>query len=321
MRILVALGGNAILKPNEKGTEDEQLLNLQATSDELAELVARGHRISITHGNGPQVGDILLLYELAKQKLPPMPLDVCGAQSQGMIGYLLQQSIDNSLRRRGLDFPTVTVLTRTVVDANDPAMLAPSKPIGPFYTKKQADELRKEKGWSVKRDSVRGYRRVVASPKPIHVVEEKMIRELFDLGFIVIHSGGGGIPVIRERDGNLRGMEAVVDKDLTAALIAALLEVDIFLILTDVEKVFLNYGRHDQTAIDSLTASECLKYQSEGQFAQGSMAPKIEAARNFVLSSKNHQKAGMNKRSAIITSLGNALDALDGKAGTLVSLD
>ncbi|HZW58431.1 MAG TPA: carbamate kinase [Nitrososphaerales archaeon] len=318
MKILVALGGNAILRPSEKGTEEEQLINLQATSDELAELVAQGHRISITHGNGPQVGDILLLYELARRRLPPMPLDVCGAQSQGMIGYLLQQSLDNSLHSRGLDVPTVTLLTRTIVDAHDPAMRAPSKPVGPFYAKKQANQLKEEKGWHVKKDSVRGYRRVVASPKPELVVEGDIIRELFDLGFIVIHSGGGGIPVVRKEDGALRGVEAVIDKDLTASLTASLLGVDVFLILTDVEKVFLNYGRQNQTALDTLTTRECLRYQREGQFAQGSMAPKIEAAREFVLSAKN-RRAERRKRKAIITSLGSALDALNGKTGTLIS--
>ena len=311
MKILVALGGNAILKPREKGTQKEQLLNVQAAANELAKLVQHGHRISITHGNGPQVGDIVLLYELAKQVLPQMLLDVCGAQSQGMIGYLLQQSMDNALSRIGVKVPTVTLLTQTVVDRNDPAMSNPTKPIGPFYTEKQAQTLVKEKGWQVRQDSVRGYRRVVASPDPEFVVESKEIKELFDLGFTVIHSGGGGIPVVREDDGTLRGIEAVIDKDLTASLVASLLDVDLFLILTDVEKVYLNYGSPNQRALDKLTTAECSRYQMEGQFAAGSMAPKIEAARRFVTSSSG--------KKVIITSLERATEALAGKAGTVIS--
>ena len=310
MKILVALGGNAILRPKEKGTEKEQLLNVQATTDELARLVDQGHHISITHGNGPQVGTIELLYELAKGTVPPMPLDVCGAQSQGLIGYLLQQSMDNSLKRRGINVPTISILTQTIVDKNDPAMRHPTKPIGSFYDKREALEMKDENGWHVKQDSIRGYRRVVPSPEPKAVVEGKVIRHLFEMGYIVIHSGGGGIPVIRTRSGALRGIEAVIDKDMTASLIASLLRVDVFLILTDVERVYLNYGQQNQTALSHLTVRECAKYQRQGQFASGSMAPKIEAARRFVKSSK---------KKAIITSLEGALSALEGKTGTAIS--
>ena len=312
MKILVALGGNAILNPKEKGTEDEQLANVQLTSEELAKLVEEGHQISITHGNGPQVGDIILLYELAKQVLPPMPLDVCGAQSQGMIGYLLQQSLDNALKRRGIDVPIVSLITQTLVDENDPAMSNPSKPIGPFYTEQEANELARENGFTVKQDSIRGYRRVVASPNPEIVVESKIIKKLFDLGFIVIHSGGGGIPVVKKegKGGSVKGIEAVIDKDLTASLVAAFLEVDVLLILTDVEKVYLNYGKENQTALEKLNLDQCDAYQRAGQFSAGSMGPKIEAARRFVASSG---------KKAIITSLEKALEALDGKTGTMIS--
>ncbi len=310
MKILVALGGNAILKPKEKGTEAEQLFNVQVTTDELARLVGQGHHISITHGNGPQVGMVVLLYELAKHAIPPMPLDVCGAQSQGMIGYLLQQCMDNSLKKRGLNFPTIALLTQTVVDKNDPAMHHPTKPIGSFYNKRKAQEMKEENGWAVKQDSIRGYRRVVPSPIPKAVVEARAIKQLFDMGYIVIHSGGGGIPVVRARNGAFRGIEAVIDKDLTASLIASLLGVDVFLILTDVEKVYLNYGQKNQTAMDNLTLRECTKYQKQGQFASGSMGPKIEAARRFVRSSK---------KKAIISSLEGALSALEGKTGTAIS--
>ncbi|MDA4112105.1 MAG: carbamate kinase [Thaumarchaeota archaeon] len=310
MKILIALGGNAILKPEEKGTEKEQLFNVHATTDELANLVDQGHHISVTHGNGPQVGTIVRLYELAKRSLPPMPLDVCGAQSQGMIGYLLQQCMDNSLKRRGLNVPTVSLLTQTIVDESDPAFDRPSKPIGSFYNKRKAQQLKAENGWRIEKDSNRGYRRVVASPNPKTVVEAMTIKKLFDLGYIVIHSGGGGIPVVRTRNGSLRGVEAVIDKDLTASMIASLLHVDVFLILTDVEKVYLNYGSTDQIGLDKLTVPECVTYQKEGQFATGSMAPKIEAARRFVLSSK---------RKAVITSLDTALLALKGETGTVIT--
>jgi carbamate kinase len=312
LKILIALGGNAILKSKENGTEKEQLFNVQATTDELANLVAQGHRISITHGNGPQVGMIVRLYELAKRTVPRMPLDVCGAQSQGMIGYLLQQCMDNSLKRRRLNIPTIALLTQTLVDKNDLAFGRPSKPIGSFYNKRKAEEMKAENGWRIKQDSNRGYRRVVASPDPKAVVERKTIKKLFELGYIVIHSGGGGIPVIRARNGALKGIEAVIDKDLTASLIASLLHVDVFLILTDVKKVYLNYGSSNQTPLDKLTLRECAKYQKEGQFATGSMGPKIEAARRFVSSSK---------KKATITSLESALQALDGKTGTTITYD
>ena len=312
MRILVALGGNAILKHRDSGTSQEQLTRLADTANQLIKLVLDGHHISMTHGNGPQVGDILLLYELGKKTLPSMPLDVCGAESQGQIGYMFQQSMSNALKRAGLNIPIVTVLTQTLVDANDDALKNPTKPIGPYYNASQAEALRKEKGWTMVNDNGRGFRRIVPSPNPVSVVESRIIKELFDMGVITIHSGGGGIPVVCEKDGSVHGVEAVIDKDLTASLMAIALQVDLFLILTDVERVFLNYGKPNEVPLDKLTTSECEKHMAEGQFPSGSMGPKIEAAKRFVLGSAKGRKA-------IITSLDRALDALSGKTGTLVT--
>lgn len=311
MKILAALGGNAILNSREKGTEEEQLKNLQVTSNELARLVEAGNQIAITHGNGPQVGDIFLLYELAKDAIPRMPLDVCGAQSQGMIGYLFQRSLGNALTRRGLNFSTVTLVTQTIVDSSDSAMVNPTKPIGPFYTKSEAEELERIYGWRIWEDSNRGYRRVVASPRPKEIVEARIIKELFEMGHIVIHSGGGGIPVVRNKDGTLHGVEAVIDKDMTASLMARVLDVDIFLIITDVPQVYLDYGTNNQRALRQLSIDECSKFLKEGQFAEGSMAPKIEAAMQFVNSSR---------KKVLITSLENVSQALRGNAGTTISL-
>jgi len=310
MKVLVALGGNAILQRKETGTSEQQFANIRHTSLQLVDLFLHGALLTITHGNGPQVGDILLRNDLAKNILPPMPLDVCGAESQGMIGYMLQQSLDNELRKAGLDIPMVTILTQTIVDKNDSAFSAPTKPIGPFYSEAEATNLADEKGWKIVNDSNKGYRRVVASPKPSSIVELKVIRKMFEEGFMIIHSGGGGIPVVRNDDGSLMGVEAVIDKDLTSSLIASLLGVDVLLILTDVEKLALNYGKTEEQKLDSLGIEDARKYLTEGQFPAGSMGPKVQASINFV-------EAGGKK--AIIASLEQARQALDGKAGTTIS--
>ncbi len=311
LKILVALGGNAILQHKETGTAEEQFANVKTTSKQLVQLLLSGHHIAITHGNGPQVGDILLKNELSKNTLPQMPLDVCGAESQGMIGYLMQQSFDNELKSVGLSTSVVTVLTQTLVDANDPAFKNPTKPIGPFYSAMEASKLRQEKGWTIVNDSGRGYRRVVPSPNPIEIIEGRTIRGLFDSGVIVISVGGGGIPVIREKDGrSLRGVEAVIDKDLGAALLATSLDVEVLLILTDVNKVSLNFGKPRERNLGRLTIEECENYLSEGQFPKGSMGPKVEAAVRFI-------KSGGKK--AIITSLDYALDALEERNGTIIT--
>lgn len=311
MKILVALGGNAILQHKDTGTAEEQFANVGMTCRQLVQLLRQGHQISVTHGNGPQVGDILLQNEIAENTLPAMPLDVCGAESQGLIGYMMQQSFDNELKAVGLDRSIVTVLTQTLVDANDLAFKNPSKPIGPYYSAMEASKLRQEKGWTIINDSGRGYRRVVPSPQPKEIVEGKLIRNLFDKGAVVISTGGGGIPVVRSDDGKtLKGVEAVIDKDLGAALLATTLGVEVLLILTDVDKVSLDFGKPNQKSLDNLTAADCKAYLSEGQFPPGSMGPKVEAARRFVES---------GEKKAIITSLSHALDALEGKNGTLVT--
>ncbi len=307
--VLIALGGNAILQHKEKGTSEEQFENVRKTCEEMVRLVAEGYRIAITHGNGPQVGDILLKNEIAKNTLPAMPLDVCGAESQGMIGYMMQQSMYNELRKAGLNIPVATVLTQTLVRKDDPAFQSPTKPIGPFYTAMEASRLRVEKGWTVINDSGRGYRRVVPSPIPASITEGSVIKELFNQGTIVIACGGGGVPVLADENGALQGVEAVIDKDHGAALLATLISADILLILTDVEKVALNYGRPNQKDIDDMTTGEAKMYLAEGHFPGGSMGPKVESAIRFL-------EAGGER--AIITSIGRALDALKGKAGTTI---
>jgi carbamate kinase len=309
-RVLVALGGNAILKHRDTGTAEEQLHNIRGICRILAGMVAAGYHIAITHGNGPQVGDILLKNELAKETLPPMPLDVCGAESQGMIGYMLQQSFHNELRLVGIDRWVVTFLTQTLVDEQDPAFLNPQKPIGPFYTAMEAKRLREEKGWTLIDDAGRGYRRVVASPEPIEIVEGSMIRSLFDEGFLVIAAGGGGIPVVKQgREGTLHGVEAVIDKDHSAALLAGILSADVLLILTDVDNVFLNFGGRDRIALGRIPAETARHYLDAGHFPEGSMGPKIESALRFIAA---------GGREAIITSPSHAMDALSGISGTII---
>lgn len=307
---MVALGGNAILKHREKGTAEEQFENVRRTCEHLVKLIGDGYRIAITHGNGPQVGDILLKNERSKDILPPMPLDICGAQSQGMIGYMLQQSMRNEMKKAGIDLPVVSLATQMIVDERDDAFKNPTKPIGPFYSKSEAENLRKEKGWVVIEDSGRGYRRVVPSPRPVDIVEKDTIKKLFENGVIVIAVGGGGIPVVAKKDGSLEGVVAVIDKDLGAQIFASDIEAQILLMLTDVEKVSLNYGAPNQVDLDRMRVAEAKQYLQEGHFAPGSMAPKVEAAIKFV-------EAGGEK--AIISSLELGRKALQGKAGTTVS--
>jgi len=306
-RILVALGGNAILQRASKGTAEEQFDNVHKACRHLVGLIQQGHSIVITHGNGPQVGDILLKDELAKDTLPPMPLDVCGAESQGMIGYMIQQSLRNELKRVGLNLQITTVLTETVVDANDRAFKNPTKPIGPFYSASEAARLKETKGWFLINDSERGYRRAVPSPIPLSIVQGQMIRELMDLGAIVIAAGGGGIPVTMEEDS--RGVEAVIDKDLGAAVLAKVVRAEILMILTDVERVYLDYNKPGQRPIDTMTVRECRNFLEQGQFAAGSMGPKVESAIRFL------ESGGAR---VIITSLELAEDAIQGKAGTTI---
>ena len=309
--MLVSLGGNAILKHGQKGTAEEQAVNVENTAKHLAAILRRGERIAVTHGNGPQVGNILLQNEIAKETLPPMPLDVCGAESQGMIGYMLQRALRSQLKSEGSKIPVATIVSQTLVDAVDPAFKNPTKPVGPFYTATEAQQLRESKGWHMISDSGRGYRRIVPSPIPLDILEKETIIRLFETGTVVISAGGGGVPVVRDKDGMIRGVEAVLDKDRTAALLGKVLGVETLLILTDVEKVFIDYGKPGQRTLDSMTVQECRKYLAQGQFPAGSMGPKIESAVSFLSDSTGKRVS--------IASLEMAEEALQGRAGTTIT--
>jgi carbamate kinase len=305
-RVVVALGGNAILQPKQVGTAEVQFENVINTCIQLADLIKTGYQLVITHGNGPQVGNILLQNEEAKDKIPPMPLDICGAQTQGFIGYMIQQAMKNLLPQRHVG----TVLTQVLVDAGDSAFQNPTKPIGPFYSKQEAEQLIAQKGYTMVEDSGRGWRRVVASPDPKAIIEKDLIQALLDRDAIVIASGGGGIPVIEDSQGKLTGIEAVIDKDLAGARLAGDVDADILLILTDVEAVAVNWGKPDQRFLHHLSLQEAKELAAQGQFKAGSMGPKVEAAIRFV-------EQGGDK--AIIVSLNKAAAALEGHAGTIIS--
>jgi carbamate kinase len=307
--VLVALGGNAILRYKEEGTAEEQMRNVRTTCAVLARLIKDGYHIAITHGNGPQVGDILLRNEMAKSVLPPMPLDFCGAESQGMIGYMLQQGLVNELRLIGAERPVITVLTQAMVDREDPAFGRPTKPIGPFYSAAEAAKLREEKGWTIEDIPGKGFRRLVASPRPISIMEGGTIRDVFEDGYVVIACGGGGIPVI-EKEGQIAGVEAVVDKDHSAALLANLIGACSMLILTDVEAAYLDHGTEKQRAITEMTATQAGEWLAQGQFGPGTMGPKVESAIEFL---------NLGGKKAIITSMDRAAEALAGKAGTTIT--
>ena len=300
-----------MLQRGQKGTVEEQYENVKRTSARIADLIQRGYKIVMTHGNGPQVGATLLRHEAAKDIVPPFPLDACGAETQGFIGYMMQQALRNELKSRELDKFVVTVITRMIVDKHDSAFENPTKPIGPFYTKEEADTLRQQKPELViKEDAGRGYRRVVPSPDPKIIAERSAIRALVDAGFVVVACGGGGIPIIEE-GGNAVGVEAVIDKDLGGQRLATLIGANIFVILTDVEGAYVNYGKPNQEMIREITSGKLRNFAKEGQFKEGSMAPKVEAAIRFVESGGER---------AIIASLGKLIEALDNKTGTQVTV-
>lgn len=307
-KIVIALGGNALQSSKSEATAEAQLEVVKKTCEYIADISASGYEMGIVHGNGPQVGRILLASETAKDVTPAMPFDVCGAMSEGYIGYHLQQALKHSMKKRGKDFPVLTVVTQMVVDKEDKGFKNPTKPIGPFYTEEEAKELESTKGYSMKEDAGRGFRRVVASPIPNEIVEIEAIKQLWPTS-IVISCGGGGIPVVKHEDGSLEGVAAVIDKDFAAELLAEEVDADILMILTEVEKVAINFNKPDQRDLDELTIEEANKHIADGQFAPGSMLPKVEAAMNFV-------ESGDNKK-AIITSLDKAIDALEGKTGTV----
>jgi carbamate kinase len=310
MDVTIALGGNAIITPEGKRTAKDQFDRVRNTAKRLVRMIENGDRILITHGNGPQVGDILLRNELAKGVVPPMPLDVCGAESQGMIGYMLQQALQRELRAEGLEIPVVTVLTQVLVDVDDPAFRHPTKPIGPFYNARQAAVLEREQKWKMTEDAGRGYRRVVSSPAPKEIIERETIARLFGTGVVTIAAGGGGVPVVRNGDGVLEGVEAVLDKDRTAALLATTLKTKVLLILTDVDGVYLDYEGPRRRKLKKLDVKECKRHLKEGQFPPGSMGPKIESAIAFL-------ESGGAK--VIIASLEHAEEALAGNAGTTIT--
>lgn len=306
--IVIALGGNAILQPGQNGTVDEQMENVDSTAEQVAELIAQGHRVVITHGNGPQVGALLIQQEAGRDRVPPMPLDVCGAESQGQIGYMLQQSIGKMLARRSIQRPVATVITQMVVDPNDPAFANPTKPVGPFYSAYYAEQRMKETGEKWIEDAGRGWRRVVPSPDPIRIVEQDAILSLVRTGAIVIANGGGGIPVIEE-GGFYKGVEAVIDKDLGGECLARDVGADVLLILTDVAHVALHYKTPHQVDLHTVQLDDLIRYQQEGHFKAGSMGPKVEACRRFV------ERGG---EAAIIAQLDKAVEAIHGNAGTRI---
>lgn len=309
IKVVIALGGNALEEKGLPPTSQSQMNVVAKTSEYIADLSAEGYELAIVHGNGPQVGRILLATEAASHVTPALPFDVCGAMSQGYIGYHIQQALRKSLEKRNRHLPVVTVITQMVVDEKDPAFANPTKPIGPFYTEAEARALEKEKGYVMKEDAGRGWRRVVASPEPLEIVEIDTIKTLWD-STITVTCGGGGIPVVRNADGSLRGVAAVIDKDLAAERLAEGMEADILMILTEVEQVCLNFNTPQQKALGSVRIDEAKQYIAEGHFAPGSMLPKMQAAIRFAES-----KPG---RRAIITSLYKAGDALSGRTGTVI---
>ena len=313
-RVVVALGGNAILQQGMKGTAADQMESVRVTVDQIVNMLEAGYEVVVTHGNGPQVGAILIQNELGSSKVPAMPMDVCGAKSQGFIGYLFCQNFCNILNAKGKagKYSPTAVVTQVEVSADDPAFKNLTKPVGPFYTEEQAKKRMSETGETWIDDAGRGWRRVVASPDPRHVVEIETVKHLADSGFVVIASGGGGIPVVRQPDGSLKGVEAVIDKDLAGNVLAKEVGADVLMILTDVPKVAINFGKPEQKWLDTLTVSEMEKLQAEGHFKAGSMGPKVEAAVRFV---KNGGKF------SLIASLAEAIDALAGKAGTRIIPD
>jgi carbamate kinase len=308
---VIAIGGNSLIRDKQHQTVPDQFAVTQETCVHIADIIEQGWKVVITHGNGPQVGFILLRSELASHVLHTVPLDSCGADTQGALGYMIQQLLDNELFKRGVDIPVVTVVTQVVVDGNDPAFHNPSKPIGPFYDEAKAKLYAEEQGWVVVEDAGRGWRRVVPSPFPREIVELEAIRTLLQAGFVVIGVGGGGIPVVRDDEGNLRGREAVIDKDYASSLLASGIEAELFLMSTAVEMVYLNYGQPDQKALDHVSVDEARRYLGEGHFPPGSMGPKIEAVIRFL------ERGG---KEALITSPENLARALRGETGTRITM-
>ena len=309
-KIVVALGGNALSRDG-KATAKDQLEVANQTAKELAKLVAAGHQLVIVHGNGPQIGNIILHEEaINTEKTPTMPIDVAGAMSQGQIGYWLQNAMRNQLESEDIKKPIAAIVTQVLVSKDDPAFKSPSKPIGPFYTEEEAKKLSKERHFTVKEDAGRGWRKVVPSPMPLSIIESELVEIALGNGAIIVAGGGGGIPVYYDEYGRLVGLEAVIDKDFAAEKLAETIDADILLILTAVENVKINFKKDNEENLKTLTADEAFKYIAKGEFAAGSMLPKIEAGISFVSSGKN--------RTCIITNPENAINAINGKTGTQI---
>ena len=302
---LVAFGGNAMLPDNQKGLQSEQMRNAARAAELLVHIVRKGYELIIVHGNGPQVGNLLIQMEEAANKIPPYSLDVCDAMTEGSMGFMLERALVNELRRRSIDKEVASLVTQVVVDKDDPAFAKPTKPVGPFYSKSRGQELALEKKWSMVEDAGRGYRKVVPSPKPIDVVNNRIIRELVEAGRVVIAAGGGGIPVIINANGLFEGVEAVIDKDYAASLLAREVKADLFIILTAIERVFIDFGKPSQREAPVLTVEEARKHLADGQFPPGSMGPKIRAAieyieaggREVLITKDSHLKAALINRS------------------------
>ena len=310
--VVIALGGNALIREGQQGTIAEQFENVRKSLDGIIYCLKQGYGVVITHGNGPQVGNMLLMVEASRNQVPELSLGVCVADTEGAIGYMIQQSLTNRLRKEGINKCVVTVLTQVIVDKHDKAFSNPTKPIGPFFTKEEAERFQREKGWHILEDSHRGYRRVVASPNPLEIVEECAVKSLLEAGDIVIAAGGGGIPVIVRDDGDLEGVDVVIDKDLASGVLARGIKADCLIMLTGVEHVFLNFKQSNERALSRLTVKEAHKYLKEGHFLPGSMGPKIQAAINFL---------NWGGELVIITSIDRVKVALEGRTGTKITKD
>lgn len=309
-RLVIAIGGNSLIPDAAHSSVQDQYAAAAETDDHIASLVEQGWEVAISHGNGPQVGFILRRSEMASSELHEIPLDYCGADTQGAIGYMLQQNLINDFRQRGIETSVATIVTQVEVDPNDPAFANASKPIGSFMDEEQAMRRRDNEGWDVKEDAGRGWRRVVASPHPMRIVELDVIRQLLDAGVVTIAVGGGGIPVVQDANGDLTGIAAVIDKDLASALLASQVGADLLLISTSVEQVALHFGTPDQVWVDRMTLAEVKQYLAEGiHFSEGSMAPKMRAVVQFL-------EAGGNE--ALITNPANLERAMAGETGTRI---
>lgn len=306
---IISIGGNTLIRRGDSGAIQEQFEHTRAATEHISKLIKMGYKIVLTHGNGPIVGNIFIRNEAAKNIIPPMPLYICDADSEGGIGFMIQQTLYNQFKKIDKVRDVATIVTQVVVDRNDPAFLNPTKPIGPYYARDEAEILKREKGWTIIEDSRRGHRRVVPSPKPLRIIEGRVIKMLAESGVIVIAAGGGGVPVLELQNGDLAGVDAVIDKDLATSLLAIEAGAELFINLTQIDRVYVSFGKADQKGLERLNIAEARRYLNEGEFAPGSMGPKIEAAIEFL-------EAG--GREVLITSPELLGKAMDGKAGTRI---